>query len=58
MRYDAILNVAIVVEDIIVLFNMTDVAYSFAVLMGIIYTLNLEYQSNAESYNEDTTRLP
>lgn len=38
-----IFNVAVVVEETIVLHNIKDVAHSFAMLMGVIYCVNLEY---------------
>ncbi|KAL7852139.1 hypothetical protein SRHO_G00179240 [Serrasalmus rhombeus] len=38
-----IFGVAVVVEETIVLHNLKDVACSFAMLMGIIYCVNLEY---------------
>ncbi|XP_051804017.1 uncharacterized protein LOC127533931 [Acanthochromis polyacanthus] len=38
-----IFDVAVVVEETIVLHNIKDVAQSFAMLMGIIYCVNLKY---------------
>ncbi|XP_059190914.1 uncharacterized protein LOC131973083 [Centropristis striata] len=38
-----VFNVAVVVEESIVLHNIKDVPSSFAMLMGIIYCVNLEY---------------
>ncbi|KAI9525218.1 hypothetical protein NQZ68_009898 [Dissostichus eleginoides] len=38
-----IFNVAVVVEETIVLHNLKDVACGFAMLLGIIYSLNLQY---------------
>ncbi|KAK9535960.1 hypothetical protein VZT92_005789 [Zoarces viviparus] len=38
-----VFNVAVVVEETIVLHEMKDVPCSFAMLMGIIYSMNLEY---------------
>ena len=38
-----IFNVAVVVEETIVLHNINDVPCSFAMLLGIIYCVNLEY---------------
>ncbi|KAL7881031.1 hypothetical protein SRHO_G00032850 [Serrasalmus rhombeus] len=38
-----IFSVAVVVEETIVLHNLKDAACSFAMLMGIIYCVNLEY---------------
>ena len=38
-----IFNVAAVVEETIVLHNLKDVTCGFAMLMGIVYCLNLEY---------------
>ncbi|KAL7875149.1 hypothetical protein SRHO_G00061190 [Serrasalmus rhombeus] len=38
-----IFSVAVVVEETIVLHNLKDVTCSFAMLMGIIYCVNLEY---------------
>ncbi|XP_065123038.1 sterile alpha motif domain-containing protein 3-like [Paramisgurnus dabryanus] len=41
-----IFNVAVVVEETIVLHNLRDVPTAFAMLMGTIYCLNLEYPGN------------
>ncbi|KAJ3591396.1 hypothetical protein NHX12_009341 [Muraenolepis orangiensis] len=38
-----VFNVAVVAEETIVLYNLKDVACSFAMLMGIIYCVHLEY---------------
>uniref|UniRef100_A0A667XBA7 Uncharacterized protein n=1 Tax=Myripristis murdjan TaxID=586833 RepID=A0A667XBA7_9TELE len=38
-----VFDVAVVVEETIVLHNIKDVAHSFAMLMGVIYCVNLEY---------------
>uniref|UniRef100_A0A8C2WFK8 Uncharacterized protein n=1 Tax=Cyclopterus lumpus TaxID=8103 RepID=A0A8C2WFK8_CYCLU len=38
-----IFNVAVVVEETIVLHDLKDVPCAFAMLMGIVYSLNLEY---------------
>ncbi|XP_028436319.1 uncharacterized protein LOC114557165 [Perca flavescens] len=38
-----IFNIAVVVEEKIVLHNIKDVAWSYAMLMGVIYCVNLEY---------------
>ena len=38
-----VFNVAVVVEETIVLHNIKDVPSSFAMLVGIIYCVNLEY---------------
>ncbi|KAM8766835.1 uncharacterized protein AB9X84_005935 [Acanthopagrus schlegelii] len=38
-----IFNVAVVVEETIVVHNIKDVAHGFAMLMGVIYSVNLEY---------------
>uniref|UniRef100_A0A671LWI7 Uncharacterized protein n=1 Tax=Sinocyclocheilus anshuiensis TaxID=1608454 RepID=A0A671LWI7_9TELE len=38
-----IFNAGIVVEEKIVLYNLNDIPCSFAMLMGIIYCVNLEY---------------
>lgn len=38
-----IFDVAVVVEETIMLHNFKDVAQSFAMLMGIIYCVNLKY---------------
>lgn len=38
-----VFNVAVVVEETIVLHGLKDVPCSFAMLMGIIYCVNLEY---------------
>ncbi|KAJ8364740.1 hypothetical protein SKAU_G00135710 [Synaphobranchus kaupii] len=38
-----IFSVAVVVEETIVLHNIKDVAHGFAMLMGVIYCVNLEY---------------
>ena len=38
-----IFNVAVVVEEKIVLHNLKDVACGFAMLLGLIYCLNLQY---------------
>lgn len=41
-----IFNVAVVVEETIVLHDLRDVPSAFALLMGTIYCLNLEYPRN------------
>lgn len=38
-----VFNVAVVVEETVVLHNFKDVPSSFAMLLGIIYCVNLEY---------------
>ncbi|XP_070845774.1 uncharacterized protein [Chaetodon trifascialis] len=38
-----IFNVAVVVEEKIVIYNLRDVPSGFAILMGITYSVNLEY---------------
>uniref|UniRef100_A0A3Q0RXF6 Uncharacterized protein n=1 Tax=Amphilophus citrinellus TaxID=61819 RepID=A0A3Q0RXF6_AMPCI len=38
-----VFDVAVVVEETIVLHNMKDVGQSFAMLMGVIYCVNLKY---------------
>lgn len=38
-----VFDVAIVVEETVVLHNMKDLAESFAMLMGVIYCVNLKY---------------
>ena len=38
-----VFNIAVVVEEKIVLHNIKDVAWSYAMLMGVIYCVNLEY---------------
>ncbi len=38
-----VFDVAVVVEETIVLHNITDVAHSFAMLMGVICCVNLKY---------------
>ncbi|AWP18240.1 putative pinopsin-like [Scophthalmus maximus] len=40
-----VFDVAVVVKDTIVLHNIKDVPFSFAMLMGVIYCVNLEYES-------------
>ncbi|CAM4722655.1 unnamed protein product [Leuciscus chuanchicus] len=39
----AVSNVAVVVEETIILHNLRDIPTGFALLMGTIYCLNLEY---------------
>ncbi|KAF3851501.1 hypothetical protein F7725_013273 [Dissostichus mawsoni] len=58
-----IFNVAVVVEETIVLHNLKDVACGFAMLLGIIYSLNLQYplemifvRVSPEGGYEDTAR--
>lgn len=41
-----VFNVAVVVEDTIVLHDLRDIPTAFALLMGTIYCLNLEYPRN------------
>ena len=38
-----IFDIAVVVEETIVLHNLKDIAQSFAMLLGVIYAVNLEY---------------
>lgn len=38
-----VFNVAVVVEETVVLHNFQDVSSGFAILFGIIYCVNLEY---------------
>ena len=38
-----IFSIAVVVEETIVLHNLKDIAQGFAMLMGVIYCVNLEY---------------
>ncbi|KAG1957333.1 hypothetical protein F2P79_007417 [Pimephales promelas] len=46
-------NVAVVVEETIVLHNLRDIPTGFALLMGTIYCLNLLLRIPAESDHED-----
>ncbi|XP_030266756.1 uncharacterized protein LOC115578038 [Sparus aurata] len=41
-----IFNVAVVVEETIVVHNIKDVAHGFAMLMGVIYGVNLQYPND------------
>jgi len=38
-----VFDVAVVVEETIVLHNIKDVVLAFAMLLGVIYSMNLEY---------------
>ena len=38
-----VVNVAVIIEEIIVLQNLPDLPTAFAYLFGLIYSLNLEY---------------
>ena len=44
-----VFNVAVVVEEKIILHDLRDVPTGFAMLMGAIYCLNLEYPRNMNS---------
>lgn len=45
-----VFDVAVVVKDTIVLHNIKDVPFSFAMLMGVIYCVNLEYPEAKYSF--------
>lgn len=47
-----IFNVALIVEETIVLHNIKDVAHSVAMLMGTMYCVNLEYPDAMKYFYE------
>lgn len=52
-----VFHIAVVVEETVVLHNLKDISQSSAMLMGVIYSVNLEYPDAMKHSFEFTQRV-